>query len=60
MEKTTKVFAFKLAEKAKAPAGEQKKWRAREGVSVAGCSDQIPGMGLYRCRTHGSDSGAWC
>lgn len=34
MSVTSKVFAFKLAER-KPEAG---KWKAREGVSVAGCT----------------------
>jgi len=38
IQKETKLFAFKLAEKkekAAAPAGQ---WQVRDGVSVAGCT----------------------
>lgn len=57
-----KVFAFKLAEKKekeeqKAPAA---KWKAREGVSLAGCTDPS-GRGDYRYGAgRGSDNGEWC
>lgn len=62
MNKDKKVFAFKLAEKKeketeKAPAA---KWKAREGVSVAGCTDPT-NDGLYRYGTrYGKDDGIWC
>lgn len=36
-EKQTKLFAFKLAEKAQ-EAKPATQWQAREGVSVAGCT----------------------
>lgn len=57
-----KVFAFKLAEKKekeneKAAAG---KWKAREGISLAGCTDPT-GQGDYRYSLSiGRDNGVWC
>ncbi|HWT13325.1 MAG TPA: hypothetical protein VN231_11270 [Allosphingosinicella sp.] len=51
MEK--KVFAFKLADK------NNGKWKAREGVSLAGCTDPT-GQGLHRYMTRTGDNGVWC
>jgi hypothetical protein len=57
MNNDKKVFAFKLAEKKEketekaAPA----KWKAREGISLAGCTDPT-NRGMYRY----SDNGVWC
>ncbi len=61
MNNDKKVFAFKLAEKKDNEKEQEKsaKWKAREGVSVAGCSDPR-GLGDYRYRTTTSDNGAWC
>ncbi len=57
-----KVFAFKLAEK-KEKLDEKAtttKWKARDGVSVAGCTDRI-GDGSYRYgKGTGTDNGVWC
>ncbi len=53
MEK--KTFAFKLS-------GERRsdgKWKAREGVALAGCTDPT-GQGLHRYQTKSGDNGAWC
>ena len=53
MSEQKKIFAFKLADKKEQT--EKAKWRAREGVSVAGCSD--PGhVGDFR----EGDRGLWC
>lgn len=53
MSEQKKIFAFKLADKKEQT--EKAKWRAREGVSVAGCSD--PGhVGDFR----EGDRGIWC
>lgn len=41
MDNAKKVFAFKLAEK----RPENAKWKARDGVSVAGCTHV--GDGVY-------------
>lgn len=53
-----KTFAFKLAEKKPSSPG---KWRARDGVSVAGCTlpdyrSNYDAYGHYR----GPDGGYWC
>ena len=64
MNNDKKVFAFKLAEKKKASTG---KWKAREGVSLAGCTDST-GYGDYRDSLNipfggdemGQDQGFWC
>ena len=57
-EKKT-IFAFKLAEKKDKTA--TKKWKARDGVSVAGCSD-LTGDGEFRERTISprGDFGVFC
>ena len=61
MEKNTKVFAFKLAQKAKSD-GEKRQWKAREGVATAGCSlvELFPGFREPKCNTHIPDGGPWC
>jgi len=50
-----KTFAFKLADKKPSDTG---KWKAREGVALASCSDTRPPFGLYRYNV--GDNGAWC
>ena len=59
MKKETKVFAFKLAQ---ATEKKDAKWKARDGVAVAGCSlaELYPGFYDYRCRTYNGDFGPWC
>jgi len=61
MNNDKKVFAFKLAEKKeKQEKAAPAKWQAREGVSVAGCTDPT-GVGDYRYSTsYGRDNGIWC
>jgi len=51
----TKLFAFKLAEKS-----PQKKWTAREGVAIAGCSLKPGGPGPGNRAVRYSDSGYYC
>jgi hypothetical protein len=61
MNNDKKVFAFKLADK-KEDVKEKAatpKWKAREGVSVAGCTDPT-GVGDYRWQGTGRDNGIWC
>ncbi|WP_332767361.1 hypothetical protein [Phenylobacterium sp.] len=64
MQNEKTVFAFKLAEK-KDAAPQTGKWKARDGVSVAGCTDQT-GDGDYRAEVdiwgqyRGVDNGYWC
>ncbi len=60
MEDQHKLFAFKLATKQQEPAKQQnpvgaKKWKAREGVAIAGCTDPLE-VGDYR----EGDRGIWC
>jgi hypothetical protein len=63
MESGKKTFAFKLA--AKKTGMSDKKWTARAGVAVAGCTDPTD-QGLYResIYTDGRpaplDKGYWC
>lgn len=52
---STKLFAFKLAEK-KTQEAKPQQWKARDGVSIAGCSG-IDGRGPKNNR---ADSGIWC
>ncbi|HVG60562.1 MAG TPA: hypothetical protein VNA24_18530 [Hyalangium sp.] len=62
MNNDKKVFAFKLADKKEKETAKEKgaKWKAREGVSVAGCTDPTD-QGNYRYgRGTGSDNGVWC
>jgi hypothetical protein len=51
-----KTFAFKLADKA---ANSAPKWRTRDGVALAGCSD-VTGNDDLRYKIGGSDGGDWC
>lgn len=55
MEK--KTFAFKLADK---NVSKNSKWRAREGVSVAGCTDYLFPDNLRYSVGSGRDNGAYC
>lgn len=57
MNNAKKVFAFKLAKKKEAgkEKAETTQWKAREGLSLAGCTDPTE-RGLYRY----SDNGVWC
>lgn len=65
MNNDKKIFAFKLAEKKEQEKPTTAKWKARDGVSVAGCSDQT-GDGDYRADIdiwgtyRGLDNGYWC
>lgn len=61
MNNEKKVFAFKLAEKKQQEKASPNKWKAREGVSLAGCSD-FHGDGNPREDDWlwGRDAGVWC
>ncbi|HZI14623.1 MAG TPA: hypothetical protein VE153_29920 [Myxococcus sp.] len=62
MNNDKKVFAFKLAEKKEneKEKAASTKWKARDGVSVAGCTDPT-GQGDYRFGTrYSQDGGVWC
>lgn len=52
-----KTFAFRLAEKSPRDTG---KWKAREGVSVAGCTDYLFPDNLRYSVGSGRDNGAYC
>lgn len=55
MEK--KTFAFRLADKSSPATG---KWKAREGVAVAGCTDYLFPDNLRYSVGSGRDNGAYC
>lgn len=58
MNNNKKIFAFKLAEKKDRAATT--KWRAREGVALAGCTD-VTGDGDFRdSLPRGHDNGVFC
>lgn len=62
MNNDKKVFAFKLAEKnEKKDKAAATKWKVREGVSLAGCTDPV-GNGSYRMDDEfwGFEAGYWC
>ena len=53
MEK--KTFAFKLADQGAKGSG---KWKAREGVALAGCSEVA--LGNWRAHRRIGDDGIYC
>ncbi len=56
MQNDKKIFAFKLASKPKPDS----KWKTRDGLAVAGCTDPT-GDGDYReSAPPGRDNGVWC
>ncbi len=61
MNNDKKVFAFKLAEKKEKENEKEKaaKWKAREGVSLAGCTETTFGNYRYGTR-YNSDGGVYC
>ncbi len=63
METKQKLFAFKLAAKEEAKQDQvesQGKWKAQDGVAVAGCTDfRFPGNLRYTSSA-GTDRGAYC
>jgi hypothetical protein len=56
MNTQKKLFAFKLADKQDKATP---KWKARDGVSLAGCTDAT-GDGDFRGFGHVRDSGVFC
>ncbi|MDP3748521.1 MAG: hypothetical protein Q8Q88_15890 [Phenylobacterium sp.] len=70
MQSDKRIFAFRLAEKKRNDARPKDgKWRARDGLSIAGCTDET-GDGDYREAWTwptsppgyyvGPDRGYWC
>ncbi len=57
MNNEKKIFAFKLAEKKEQEKekAETAKWKAREGVSLAGCTDRTGGWNVRY-----DDNGIYC
>lgn len=61
MESKQKLFAFKLADKQqKKDQADELKWKARDGVAVAGCSDYMWPGNLRYVGSHGGDDGMYC
>ena len=58
MNNHKKIFAFKLAEKKEKAATA--KWKAREGVSVAGCTDPTGNGDFRESLFIGRDNGVFC
>ena len=59
METKRKLFAFKLA--SREDRTSETRWKAREGRSVAGCTDyKFPGNLRYPHSTFGADRGIYC
>lgn len=55
IQKETKLFAFKLAEKHEKETKPAPQWQVRDGVSVAACTDPT---GEFNVRY--SDNGIYC
>lgn len=61
MEIKEKLFAFKVAAKEAESQKTDEKWKAREGVAAAGCTDyKFPGNVRYPHATYGADRGVYC
>ena len=62
MESKQKLFAFKLAAKQqKKDQANESKWKARDGVAIAGCTGSLPNPFILRYITsHGGDDGPHC
>lgn len=58
LNKESKIFAFKLAEKAE-QSKTSTKWQARDGVATAGCTGP-EARATDRFRWGGRDNGIWC
>lgn len=59
-EQTSKLFAFKLAEQKKDDGKTAAQWQVRDGVSVAGCTDEIEAGALRTSTRWGTDDDIWC
>jgi len=60
MESKQKLFAFKLAAKQQKKDLTELKWKARDGVAVAGCSDYKWPGNLRYIGSGGGDDGMYC
>lgn len=64
MQSDKKLFAFKLAEKRDEASTPQGKWKAREGLAVAGCTELPDGSQEWRDwygpTGVGHDAGYYC
>ncbi len=61
MKNNQKLFAFKLAEQVqKDKTSKVTPWKARDGVSVAGCTDYLWPGNLRYSAGFGSDNGVFC
>lgn len=61
MQNEKKLFAFKLADKRSAQLKSRgPKWKIRDGVAVAGCTDPTKGDGDFMESTYGYDAGTFC
>ena len=58
-EPTSKLFAFKLAEQKKDDS-KAPQWQVRDGVSVAGCTDEIEAGALRTSTRWSTDNDIWC
>jgi hypothetical protein len=53
----SKIFSFKLAEK---NPGAASRWKVRDGVSLAGCSEWGVDTGEFRYVIRRLDNGPYC
>jgi len=60
IQKETKLFAFKLAEKKDQDAKPAAQWQVRDGVSIAGCTTSVDPQNPRGSRDLGIDNGVWC
>lgn len=60
IQKETKLFAFKLAEKKQEQAKPVTQWQVRDGVSVAGCTDPTGDLNVRYSQSRGVDNGVYC
>ncbi len=60
MNNDKKVFAFKLAEKKEQQKDTTAKWKARDGVSVAGCTLLRDGSNYRMNDIWNGDTGYYC
>lgn len=58
-EQPSKLFAFKLAEQKKDDT-KAPQWQVRDGVSVAGCTDEIEPGNPRTSTQWGTDNDIWC